>query len=57
MMKCTACSGLLEIQRRCGSVKMCCSTCGKTYAIHEVSDQLDTRTEKILERYSTIIYD
>ncbi len=56
-MKCTECSGSLEVLRSCGAVQMRCDECGKKYAIHEIADQLDTRTEKLLERYSVIIYD
>lgn len=56
-MKCKKCSSPLEVLRSCGSVQMCCSKCGTKFSIHEIADQLDAHTEKILERYSTIIYD
>lgn len=56
-MKCKQCFGPLEVVRGCGSVQMRCTKCGKTFSIHEVADQLDSRTEKILEQYNTIIYD
>ncbi len=56
-MKCKQCSGPLEVVRRCGSIQMRCTECGKKFAIHEIADQLDSRTEKILEQYNTIIYD
>lgn len=41
----------------CRKVRMRCTECGKEYHIHEVADQLDRKTEEILERYNTIIYD
>ena len=56
-MKCKICSGTLEILKRCGSLQMRCSHCGKLFAIHEVVDQLDPQTEELLERYNAIIYD
>lgn len=56
-MKCTECSGSLEVLRSCGSVQMRCGECGKKYTIRDIADQLDYRTEKILERYNAIIYD
>ncbi len=56
-MKCKKCGNRLEILRSCGSVKMCCSSCGQRYAIHEVVDQLDEKTESLLSRYPVIIYD
>ena len=56
-MKCKHCQGSLEILRRCGSVQMQCAQCLALYAIHEVVDQLDAQTEKILEDYNSIIYD
>jgi hypothetical protein len=36
---------------------MKCTSCGKEYQIHEVAADLDPETEKILERYTAIIYD
>ncbi len=36
---------------------MQCSVCNKEYNIHEVANQLDHETEKILEHYTAIIYD
>jgi uncharacterized Zn finger protein len=41
----------------CRRVRMKCTSCGKEYQIHEVAADLDPETEKILERYTAIIYD
>jgi hypothetical protein len=35
---------------------MQCKDCRHEYQIHEVADQLDPETEKMLEHYSSIIY-
>ncbi|MGB5883642.1 MAG: dual CXXC motif small (seleno)protein [Desulfobulbales bacterium] len=56
-MKCGKCSGQLEIIRMCRKIRMQCKSCGRKYQIHEIADQLDPETEKILERYTAIIYD
>ena len=56
-MKCQKCQNKLEILRLCGRITMQCSACKKEYHIHEVADQLDHETEKILEQYTAIIYD
>ncbi len=56
-MKCRKCSGALEVLRSCGSVKMRCTSCNSRFAIHEVADQLDEKTESQLARYPVIIYD
>lgn len=57
MMKCKKCNGRLEVQRMCRRVRMRCADCGHEYQIHEVADQMDQETEKILENYTSIIYD
>jgi len=36
---------------------MRCAGCKKEYQIHEVAQDLDEETEKILEKYTAIIYD
>jgi len=36
---------------------MRCTGCKKEYQIHEVAQDLDEETEKILEKYTAIIYD
>jgi len=56
-MKCKKCEGQLEILRMCRKIRMHCRKCGQEYQIHEVADQVDLETEKILERYTAIIYD
>jgi hypothetical protein len=55
-MKCRKCKGNLEILRMCGKIRMQCKDCRHEYQIHEVADQLDPETEKILEHYPSIIY-
>ncbi|MEJ2134290.1 MAG: dual CXXC motif small (seleno)protein [Desulfofustis sp.] len=56
-MKCKTCGSALEIARSCGSVKMRCTGCDRRFAIHEVVDQLDEKTESKLAGYPVIIYD
>ncbi len=56
-MKCKKCSGNLEVLRICSAVKMYCRNCNRRYAIHEVIDQLDKKTEAQLERFNVMIYD
>lgn len=56
-MRCKKCKGKLEVTRMCRRVRMKCTRCGHEYQIHEVADQLDSETEAILERYTSIIYD
>ena len=56
-MKCKKCAAKLEVQRACRRVRMRCTGCRKEYQIHEVAADLDSETEKILEQYTTIIYD
>jgi len=56
-MKCKNCTAELKVHRMCGRVRMRCTDCGREYQIHEVADQLDRRTEEILEKYTAIIYD
>ncbi len=41
----------------CRRVRMCCTTCNTEYQIHEVAKDLDPETERILEKYTAIIYD
>ena len=56
-MKCKKCSAELEVHRMCRRVRMRCTGCHAEYHIHEVADDLDPATERILERYTAIIYD
>lgn len=57
-MMCVICQeGLLEVRRSCRRIRMYCSTCDKEFFIHEVADQLDQKTEEILQEYNVIIYD
>ncbi|HKJ65992.1 MAG TPA: dual CXXC motif small (seleno)protein [Desulfopila sp.] len=56
-MKCRECSEKLEVLRMCSRVKMRCTGCRREYHIHEVASDLDVETEKILEKYTAIIYD
>jgi hypothetical protein len=36
---------------------MRCTGCNREYQIHEVASDLDPETEKLLEKYTAIIYD
>jgi uncharacterized Zn finger protein len=56
-MKCKNCGGRMEVVRSCRRVRMRCTRCGHEYQIHEVADQLDKKTEALLENYTCIIYD
>jgi hypothetical protein len=56
-MNCKKCKGKLEVLRMCRKIRLRCIDCGEKYQIHEVADQLDRKTEEILERYTSIIYD
>jgi len=56
-MKCRNCSEKLEVLRQCRRIRLRCTGCNKEYQIHEVASDLDEETEKILERYTVIIYD
>ena len=56
-MKCKECSAELEVKRQCRRVRMRCTGCNREYQIHEVAQDLDPETEKILETYTSIIYD
>jgi len=56
-MKCKECSAKLEVQRLCRRIRMRCTGCNREYQIHEVAGDLDPETEKILEKYTAIIYD
>jgi DNA-directed RNA polymerase subunit M/transcription elongation factor TFIIS len=57
MMKCKKCSARLEVHRMCRRVTMRCTACKHEYQIHEIASELDQETEKILEKYTAIIYD
>lgn len=56
-MQCRQCGEKLEVERRCRFVGLKCTGCKKEYQVHEVASDLDAETEKILERYTCIIYD
>ncbi len=56
-MKCRKCSAKLEVHRACKKVRMRCTGCRHEYHIHEVAADMDHETEKILEKYTAIIYD
>ncbi len=56
-MQCRQCGKKLEVARRCREVKLRCTGCGREYPVHEVAADLDEETERILERYTCIIYD
>lgn len=56
-MQCKKCGEKLEVARRCREVKLYCTGCGREYPIHEIASELDEETERILERYTCIIYD
>jgi hypothetical protein len=56
-MQCRKCREKLEVARRCREVKLRCNGCGREYHVHEVAADLDEETERILERYTCIIYD
>ena len=56
-MKCNKCGQKLEIVRRCRQVRLKCNGCHHEYQIHEVAADLDRETEKLLERYTSIVYD
>lgn len=56
-MQCKKCGYKLEVSRRCRQVRLRCGGCNHEYQIHEVAADLDPETEKILERYTCIIYD
>ena len=56
-MQCDKCKGKLEVARSCWKVRMRCLKCGHEYYIHEVADKLDAKTEELLARYPSIIYE
>ncbi|XOF33470.1 MAG: dual CXXC motif small (seleno)protein [Candidatus Electrothrix sp. YB6] len=56
-MRCKKCAGELEVHRQCRRVRLKCRSCKQEYQIHEVAEDLDDETEKLLERYTCIIYD
>ncbi len=56
-MKCKKCSSKLEVHRMCRRIRMRCTSCNKEYQIHEVASEMDSETERILEKYTAIIYD
>jgi hypothetical protein len=41
----------------CSRVRMRCTGCNHEYHIHEVASELDPETERILEKYTALIYD
>ncbi len=57
IMQCKECQGELEVARSCWKVRMRCKKCHKEFQIHEVADILDEKTEELLSRYPSIIYD
>lgn len=56
-MNCKKCSGKLEVHRVCRRIRLRCTLCHKEYQIHEIANELDRETEKVLENYTAIIYD
>jgi hypothetical protein len=56
-MKCKECAAELEILRQCRRIRMRCTKCKREYQIHEIAGDLDHETEKLLEKYTVIIYD
>lgn len=56
-MKCRKCLAELEVHRQCRRIRMRCTGCKTEYQIHEIAKDLDPETEKLLERYTVIIYD
>jgi hypothetical protein len=56
-MHCRDCHHKLEVLRSCRRIRLRCSGCQREYQIHEVASDLDPETEKLLEKYTTIIYD
>jgi hypothetical protein len=56
-MQCRKCAHKLEVQRSCRKIRLRCTGCKREYQIHEVASDLDQETEKLLEKYATIIYD
>lgn len=56
-MQCRDCGHKLEVVRRCRQVRLKCNGCNREFQIHEVAQDLDQETEKLLERYTCIIYD
>jgi hypothetical protein len=47
----------LEVLRQCSRIRLRCTGCKQEYHIHEVASDLDAEMEKILERYTVLIYD
>lgn len=41
----------------CRRIRMRCTGCKSEFQIHEIAEDLDYETEKILEQYTSIIYD
>lgn len=41
----------------CRRIRMRCTGCKQEYQIHEVASELDEKTEKLLEKYTALIYD
>jgi len=56
-MTCKKCNGRLEVLRICSRVLLQCADCNHKYHIHEVLDQLDNETEKLLNCYTCLVYD
>lgn len=56
-MQCKKCGHKLEVSRQCRKVRLRCCDCKQEYQIHEVATDLDAETEKLLERYTCIVYD
>jgi len=56
-MQCKKCDDKLEVNRQCRRIRLKCRNCQQEYQIHEVAADLDAETEKLLERYTCIIYD
>jgi len=56
-MQCRECHHKLEVLRSCRRIRLRCTGCKREYQIHEVAGDLDQETEKLLENYTTIIYD
>lgn len=56
-MTCKKCNGKLDVVRMCRKVRLRCERCLHEYQVHEIADQLDSKTEAILGQYTSIIYD
>ena len=56
-MTCKKCNGKLDVVRMCRKVRLRCKRCLHEYQVHEIAEQLDSKTEAILGQYTSIIYD